>query len=410
MKTRIETDFKLGIDCLLSDPKLIAKLQNKRVALLAHPASLTSDFIPTIDALAACNEINLTSCFGPQHGLRGDKQDNMEETGDSIDSKHQIPVFSLYGEVRRPTKVMLDTFDVLLIDIQDVGCRIYTFITTLFYLLEDCEKYKKQIWVLDRPNPAGREIEGLTLEPGQESFVGAAPMPMRHGLTLGEAALWYKAYKKLSTPLKVVEMQSYSMQKKGGCGWPDQQLSWVNPSPNLSTLNSTRTFPGAVLLEGTNLSEGRGTTRALEQFGAPDLDIVLILKTMQSLSSEWMRGVRIREVWFEPTFNKYKGELCAGVQLHTDYSGYDPALFKPFRFIALFLKSIKLIDPDYVLWREFPYEYELERLAFDVINGGSSLREWIDDAEAGVADLESKLLADEDDWFKQSKDFYLYHD
>ncbi len=406
----VKSEFKLGIDCLLANPKLIAKLENKRVALLAHPASMTSDFIPTIDALAACKDINLTSCFGPQHGLRGDKQDNMEETGDSIDSKHHIPVFSLYGEVRRPTQAMLDTFDVLLVDIQDVGCRIYTFITTLFYLLEDCQQSKQQIWVLDRPNPAGREIEGVTLEAGQESFVGAAPMPMRHGLTLGEAALWYTAYKRLDTPLKVIAMQGYSMSQPSGYGWPDQQLSWVNPSPNLSTLNSARVFPGTVLLEGTNLSEGRGTTRALEQFGAPDLDIPLILKKMNSLAPEWMQGVRAREVWFEPTFNKYQGELCAGIQLHTDYPEYDPTLFKPFRYIALFLKSIRLLNPDYALWRDFPYEYELERLAFDVINGGSSLREWIDEADAGVAELENRLLADEQDWFRQSKGCYLYSD
>jgi len=410
MTIRTKSEFKLGIDRLLANSELIAKLDNKRVALLAHPASMTSDFIPTIDALAACKDINLTSCSGPQHGLRGDKQDNMEETGDSVDSKHQIPVFSLYGKVRRPTQTMLDTFDVLLIDIQDVGCRIYTFITTLFYLLEDCEKSKKQIWVLDRPNPAGREIEGLTLEVGKESFVGAAPMPMRHGLTLGEAALWYKEYKKLTTSLKVVKMQGYTMLNKRGYGWPDQHLSWVNPSPNLSTLNSVRTFSGTVLLEGTNLSEGRGTTRALEQFGAPDLDIPLILKKMESLAPEWMQGVLIREVWFEPTFNKYKGELCAGIHLHTDYHDYDPSLFKAFRFIALFLKSIKLLDPEYALWRNFPYEYELERLAFDVINGGSVLREWIDDAEANVTDLESRLLADEHDWFKQCEGFYLYSD
>jgi uncharacterized protein YbbC (DUF1343 family) len=400
--------MKLGIDRLLTEPELHEKLENKRVSLLAHPASMTSDFVPTIDALMASEKINLVSCFGPQHGLRGDKQDNMVETENSVDSKHQIPVFSLYGEVRRPTQEMLDTFDVLLIDIQDVGCRIYTFITTLFYLLEDGAKANKEIWVLDRPNPAGREIEGLTLQSGQESFVGAAPMPMRHGLTLAEAANWYKDYKQLDVVLTVVEMEDYSMLDGSAYGWPVERLSWVNPSPNLATLNSARTFPGTVLLEGTNLSEGRGTTRALEQFGAPDLDIPLILKKMKSLATEWMQGVQIRESWFEPTFHKHSGMLCAGIQLHTDYSAYDPKQFKPFRFVSLFLKAIRLIYPDYALWRDFPYEYELERLAFDVINGGESLRLWIDDSNASVMDLQTRLLDDEQNWFDESKGYYLY--
>lgn len=400
--------MKLGIDRLLTEPALIEKLDNKKVSLLAHPASMTSHFVPTIDALMACKGINLVSCFGPQHGLRGDKQDNMVETESSIDSQHQIPVFSLYGKVRRPTPDMLETFDVLLIDIQDVGCRIYTFITTLFYLLEDGAKTNKEIWVLDRPNPAGREIEGLTLEVGEESFVGAAPMPMRHGMTLGEAAHWYKDYKQLDVALTVVEMQDYSMMMASGYGWPVEHLSWVNPSPNLSTLNSARTFSGMVLLEGTTLSEGRGTTRALEQFGAPDIDVTSILKKMETLAPQWMQGVRIRETWFEPTFHKFKGELCAGIQLHTDYPSYKPQPFKPFRFVALFLKAVRLIHPDYHLWRDFPYEYELDRLAFDVINGGESLRLWIDDSEADTAEMQVKLLMDERRWLVESCDYYLY--
>ncbi len=400
--------FKLGIDRLLTEADLRLPLQGKRIALLAHPASLTSDFIPSIDALAVSEDINLVCCFGPQHGLRGDKQDNMEETPDELDSKHGIPVYSLYGKVRRPTAEMLDNFDILLVDIQDVGCRIYTFITTLFYLLEDISQSNKEVWVLDRPNPAGREIEGLTLEPGEESFVGAAPIPMRHGLTLGEAALWYAHFKKLDVKLTIIEMQHYSLQTAPGYGWPQQQLCWVNPSPNIATLNAVRTYPGTVMLEGTTLSEGRGTTRPLELFGAPGLDIPQLLSNMQQLAPQWLQGVRIREAWFEPTFHKHQGKLCAGIQLHTDYPDYQPQAFKPYRFMALFLKAIRQLYPDYSLWRDFPYEYEFERLAFDVINGGGYLRQWIDTAEADIAQLEARLTADEEQWREQIQPFLLY--
>ena len=403
--------MKLGIDRLLTDSSIRKPLLGKKVALLAHPASLTNDFIPSIDALMACDDINLVSCFGPQHGLRGDKQDNMVETENTVDSKHNIPVFSLYGEVRRPTQEMLDTFDVLLVDIQDVGCRIYTFITTLCYLLEDCAKADKALWVLDRPNPAGRPIEGLTLEAGQESFVGIAPIPMRHGMTLGEIALWYKDYKQLDVALNIVEMKDYSMQTATGYGWPqgtDDELCWVNPSPNIPTLNAVRTYPGTVLLEGTTLSEGRGTTRSLEMFGAPDLDIPSVLNKMQALAPQWLQGVRIREVWFEPTFHKHTAKLCAGIQLHTDYAGYDHQQFKPFRLLVLFLKSIRLLYPDYDLWRDFAYEYEEGRLAIDVINGGSYLRQWVDDSNASIEDLETILIHDENKWFEQTCHYYLY--
>lgn len=400
--------MKLGIDRLLSDPKLRQSLQGKRVAVLATPASVTSEFQSTLDALSACPDIHLTAAFGPQHGIRGDKQDNMVETQNDFDERLGIPVFSLYGEVRRPTPAMLDTFDVLLFDVQDVGCRIYTFITTLFYCLEDCSAAEKSLWVLDRPNPAGREVEGLSLLTGQESFVGAAPIPMRHGLTLGEAAQWYIDFKELDIDLQVIHMEGYAMHHPNEFGWPAHHLSWINPSPNLSTLNSTRVYPGSVILEGTTLSEGRGTTRALEQMGAPDLDIKAILNTMRELSPQWMQGCRIREVWFEPTFHKHHGKLCAGVQLHTDYADYKPEYFKPFRWVILFLKSIRLCYPDYPIWRDFPYEYEENRLAIDVINGGSYLREWVDDAESTIDMMEQRLLSDEQAWYEQMQVYQCY--
>src|SRR4249919_513129 len=201
--------MKFGIDRLIAEPTLRAPLKGKRVALLAHPASVTENLTHTLDALAACRDVKLSAAFGPQHGLRGDKQDNMIETLDFRDPVHGIPVFSLYGEVRRPTAAMMDGFDVLLVDLQDVGCRVYTFITTLRYVLEEAARHGKSVWVLDRPNPAGREIEGLRLRPGWESFVGAGALPMRHGLTLGELGRWFARTLKLDVDLEVVAMEGW---------------------------------------------------------------------------------------------------------------------------------------------------------------------------------------------------------
>ncbi|HEX5776938.1 MAG TPA: DUF1343 domain-containing protein, partial [Caulobacteraceae bacterium] len=212
--------MKFGIDRLLDEPRLRAPLAGRRVALLAHPASVTESLEHSLDRLAACPDLRLTAAFGPQHGLRGDKQDNMVESADFADPVHGIPVFSLYGEVRRPTDAMMDTFDVLLVDLQDLGCRIYTFITTLRYVLEAAARHGKAVWVLDRPNPVGRPVEGLTLRPGWESFVGAGAMPMRHGLTLGELGLWFIRTLNLSLEYRVIEMQGWAPDAAPGCGWP----------------------------------------------------------------------------------------------------------------------------------------------------------------------------------------------
>ncbi len=399
--------MRFGIDCLLGDRALKGQLINRRVALLGHPASMTGQFAPTLDALMRSG-IKLSAAFGPQHGMRGDKQDNMMETADNTDPVYGIPVFSLYGETRRPTPDMLDSFDVLLVDIQDVGCRIYTFLTTLFYLLDDCAAVRKSLWVLDRPNPAGRVIEGSVLQAGNESFVGIAPLPMRHGLTLGEAAKWYVVHKNLDIELKVLEMQSYDPNQSPGFGWPQAEHCWVNPSPNIATLNAARTYAGTVLLEGATLSEGRGTTRPLEMVGAPDIDIRKILKDMEDLAPQWLRGCRIRPCWFEPTFHKHTGKLCEGFQIHTDYRDYDPQAFKPYRIVALFFKTLRGLYPDYPIWRNFPYEYVTDRLAIDVIDGGTGLREWVEDSNADIGDLESRLIADERNWEEQSRKYYLY--
>jgi uncharacterized protein YbbC (DUF1343 family) len=386
-----------GIDRLLAEPDLRAPLKGRRVALLAHPASVTADLVHSLDALAALDDITLSAAFGPQHGLRGDKQDNMVESPDFTDPVHGIPVFSLYGEVRRPTGQMLSTFDVILVDLQDLGCRIYTFVTTLLYILEAAAEHGKSVWVLDRPNPAGRPVEGLTLRPGWESFVGAGPMPMRHGLTLGEMGHWFIRHYGLDVDYRVIGMQGWQAEAASGYGWPADRL-WVNPSPNAPNVNMARAYAGTVMLEGTTLSEGRGTTRPLELFGAPDIDARAVIAKMQALAPEWLQGCALREIWFEPTFHKHVGQLCHGVHIHAEGKFYDHAAFRPWRVQALAFKAVRSLYPDYPLWRDFPYEYELGKLAIDVINGGPLLREWVDDGAAAPGDLDALTRPDEAEW------------
>jgi uncharacterized protein YbbC (DUF1343 family) len=396
-----------GIDRLIAEPQLRRPLEGRRVALLAHPASVTVDLTHSLDALAACG-LRLTAAFGPQHGLRGDKQDNMVESPTFSDPVHGIPVFSLYGEVRRPTAAMMDTFDVLLIDLQDLGCRIYTFITTLRYVLEAAAQTDKEVWILDRPNPVGRPIEGLRLRAGWESFVGAGPLPMRHGLTMGELAHWFVATLKLNVDYRVVEMAGWNHAAAPGCGWPLGERTWINPSPNAPNLSMARAYAGTVMLEGTTLSEGRGTTRPLEIFGAPDLEPAALLREMESLAPHWLQGCRLRQCWFEPTFHKHLGKLCAGIQIHVEDSSYRHDLFSPWRLQALAFKALRRLRPDYPLWRDFPYEYEKDRLAIDVINGSPLLREWVDDAGATPADLDAITKPDEDSWRNERTRCLIY--
>jgi uncharacterized protein YbbC (DUF1343 family) len=399
--------MKTGLDRLLAEPELRQALHGRRVAYLAHPASVTPDLTHGLDALAALGELKLSAAFGPQHGLRGDKQDNMVESEDFTDPVHHIPVFSLYGEVRRPTGQSMGTFDVILIDLQDLGCRIYTFITTLLYVLEAAAQHGKTVWVLDRPNPAGRPIEGLTLLPGWESFVGAGPIPMRHGLTLGELGLWFVDHFKLDVDYRVIEMQGYEPDAAPGFGWPADRL-WVNPSPNAANLNMARAYAGTVMLEGATLSEGRGTTRPLELFGAPDIDARAVIAEMQRLAPQWLAGCRLREIWFEPTFHKHQGKLCNGVHIHAEGAAYDHAAFRPWRLQALAFKAIRRLHPAYDLWRDFPYEYEFGKLAIDVINGGPGLREWVDDAGAEPGDLDTLTRPDEQAWAEERQGSLLY--
>jgi uncharacterized protein YbbC (DUF1343 family) len=402
--------MKFGLDRLLAEPALRKPLKGRRVALLAHPASVTSDLTHALDALMAQGDVPIVAAFGPQHGLRGDKQDNMIESPDFVDPVHGVPVFSLYGEVRRPTAAMLDSFDVLLVDLQDVGCRIYTFVTTLLYVLEEAARLGKSVWVLDRPNPIGRPVEGLLLRSGWESFVGAGALPMRHGLTLGELARWFIASAQLDVDCEVVTLQGWSPQSHPGYGWPLGLRSWVNPSPNASNLWMARAYPGTVMLEGTTLSEGRGTTRPLELLGAPDLDSRSLLAEMHELAPDWLAGCRLRPCSFEPTFHKHVGKLCAGFQIHVEDASYDHHAFRPWRLVALTLKALRRLRPDYPLWRDFPYEYVKNRLAFDVINGGDLLRSWVDDAQATPADLDAQAAPDEEAWRAERRNVLLYEE
>lgn len=400
--------FELGVDRLLRDVSLQSELRGKRLGLLANQASMTSGFSLSLNALMEKKDVfHLCAAFGPQHGIRGEKQDNMQETEDFVDPEYGIPVFSLYGETRRPTPAMLEKIDILLVDLQDVGTRIYTFLTTLFYLLEEAANQKKEVWVLDRPNPAGRPIEGMRLEKGWISFVGAAEgLPMRHGMTLGELANWYKAKARLDVGLKVVCMGNYRPDEGPGFGWP-AHLPWVNPSPNAATVNMVRCFPGTVLIEGTHLSEGRGTTRPLETVGGPNLNMKKILETMREIKKSWFAGCGVRPCFFLPTFQKHSGAIVPGFQIHAEGHLYNHQNFRPYRLVALWLKALRYQHPEYPIFRDFHYEYEKERLAFDLINGGPALRTWIEDS-AAADDLEDRLLHDERLWKEERAPFLLY--
>jgi uncharacterized protein YbbC (DUF1343 family) len=398
--------FRFGIDQLLNSADQINYLKSKRCALVAHPASVTADLTHSLDALFQKN-CPIDVAFGPQHGMRGDKQDNMIETEDYLDPQHQIKIISLYSEHRRPTAAMLKNLDVILFDLQDVGCRIYTYISTLKYFLEACAQHNIECWVLDRPNPAGRAVDGLRLEPDQTSFVGCDVLPTRHGLTMAELALWFKASNQLTTKLTIIPMHDYNPDNADEYGWPNL-TPWVNPSPNASSVNMARCFSGTVLLEGTELSEGRGTTTPLEVIGAPDFPAHEILALLEKQAPQWLSGVHIRPCFFTPTFHKHQSELCAGLQVHTGATDYEHNSFKPYRFIAGCLKALRLIQPDYPIWRDFYYEYESDRLPIDVINGGSALRLWVDDLDAGFADFDAVIEQQMAQWLKERSPHLLY--
>ena len=398
-------DFEFGIDVLLASPDTLSELKSSRFVLVAHPASVTKGLKHTLDALIEAGA-RPHCVFGPQHGARGEKQDNMIESGDYLDPIHQIPIYSLYGAHRRPTDQMLEGIDRLVFDLQDIGCRIYTFLTTLHYLLEAAAERDLSIWILDRPNPAGRQIDGLALEPGHESFVGTAPIPTAHGLTLGEMAHWLNDRFRLDAKLRTVTMRGYDLSSWDCIAWPETQ-PWVNPSPNASSLNMTRHFAGTVLLEGTELSEGRGTTTPLELVGAPGINSLRLSQALHEKASFALGGTLIRPCHFEPTFHKHAGALCEGLQLHTDHPGYAPQQHLPYTLMAIALKHLRG-NIDGPLWRHHEYEYALDRTPIDVIAGTKRLREWVDDPDQDVDQLIDWIEADRRQWEAERAPYLLY--
>lgn len=365
-----------------------------------HPASVTRDLVPAVDALLAAR-FDLRALFGPQHGARGEKQDNMIESDSYADARTGLPVHSLYGQVRKPTPAMLAGLDVVFFDLQDVGTRVYTFAWTLALAMEACAEAGVGMVVLDRPNPLGGGFrEGPVLRPGFESFVGLHPVPLRHGLTLGELARWLNTVRGIGCSLEVIPMEGWGREMT----WEDTGLPFVPPSPNLPTPDSCAVYPGMVLVEGTNLSEGRGTTRPFELVGAPSLDPYALAEAVGeaavgsfgegSASPSRSRppddagtreetdgsapysipGARLRPCWFEPTFHKHAGELCGGIQIHVT----DRQAFRPVQAAVALFRACKELAPDHFRWRPPPYEYEERLMPIDMLFGHAGLREGID--------------------------------
>jgi len=357
---------KTGIEFLKS--KWPRVLRGARVGLLVHPASVNRRLVHTIDILLGFKGIELRSLFGPQHGIFGETQDNMVEWRGFRDKKTGLMVYSLYGRVRMPERRMLRDIDVMIIDLQDVGSRYYTYIWTMSLCMQRCEEMGRSVVVLDRPNPiSGGMIEGPVLEDGYSSFVGLKPIPVRHGMTIGEIAMYLKGEFYPSLELYVIPMKGWKRDM-----WFDMTgLPWVMPSPNMPALTTATVYPGMCLLEGTNLSEGRGTTRPFEVFGAPFIEPERLVKRLNEYP---LQGAIFRPLYFKPTFQKYAGRLCGGAQIHVT----DRRRFRPFMTAVAILKAIHELYPERFRWRRPPYEYETERLPIDILAGTDMLRKDIE--------------------------------
>ena len=363
----------------------IARLGHARLGLIVHPASVTSDLVFAADAVRDAG-FDLRALFGPQHGARGEKQDNMIESDHYTDPVTGLPVHSLYGEVRKPTTEMLHGLDVLLFDLQDVGVRVYTFMWTMALAMEACAEAGVRLVVLDRPNPiGGTRREGPVLREAYRSFVGLHPVPLRHGLTCGEMARWLNDARGIGCDLTVIPCNGWRREMS----WRDTGLPWVMPSPNLPTPDSCVVYPGMVLIEGTNLSEGRGTTRPFELFGAPWLDPIALVAR---LSSARLPGVVFRPCHFEPTFQKHAGALCGGAQLHVT----DADTFEPVRTAVQILVAARALAPQDFAWLRPPYEYEETHPPIDILWGSPALRDGVDagaTAEAILHGVDAELGA-----------------
>jgi len=384
---------------LLGSERLIAsqRLKGLRVGVLANPASIDRNFRHVVDGLASSRDWELTAIFGPQHGFRSDLQDNMIETAHAEDPRRKVPIFSLYSETREPTPAMLDLIDVLVIDIQDVGARIYTFIYTMANCLAAAARKGLPVIVCDRPNPiGGTAIEGPMLEPGYESFVGQYPIPMRHGMTVGELARLFNERHGLGAALEVVPMEGWSR----GMYWDETGLPWVIPSPNMPTLDTAVVYPGTVLFEGTMLSEGRGTTRPFELIGAPWLDGEELAARLNAIG---LAGVYFRPAIFEPTFQKHAKATCGGCQIHMT----DREAFEPVKAGVALMRECFGLAPDRFEWRAPPYEYEHDKMPNDILAGSPQLRQQIE-RQTPLADIAASWRAGETAFAKIRAPYLLY--
>jgi uncharacterized protein YbbC (DUF1343 family) len=357
--------MKLGLEVLLESQ--LDLLEGARVGLIVNPASINSRFEHTADLFYQEKRINLTSLFGPQHGIRGETQDNMVEWQTFHDKRTGLPAYSLYGETRKPTPEMLADVDTLVFDVQDVGTRVYTFIYTMALAMEAARECGKKLVVLDRPNPInGIQIEGNIHEQEFRSFVGLFPIPMRHAMTVAELALMFNGEFGIGCQLETVKMEGWRREM----WYEETRLPWVMPSPNIPSVETTVVYPGSVMIEGTTLSEGRGTTRPFELIGAPYIEPQVLI---ERLKRDNMPGVVFRPIHFEPTFQKFAGQLCGGIQIHVT----DRSLFKPVITGIAIIKAIRHLYPDQFGWKQPPYEYVWDKLPFDVINGSSIVRRQI---------------------------------
>jgi uncharacterized protein YbbC (DUF1343 family) len=384
-----------GLEVFLQDPPAWAR--GARLGLLSHPAAVGPGLAPARHLLARRFPGQLKVLFSPQHGLLGEKQDNMVASQDFRDPELGLPVVSLYGPRMTPPAEALTEVDAVLVDMQDVGTRVYTFAATLAKVMEAAAPLGVKVAVLDRPNPiGGLQVEGNLLRPKWASFVGPYPLPMRHGFSLGELARYYNATQVLGCDLTVIPARGWRRRDYGDA----TGLPWVMPSPNLPTLDSAIVYPGQVLLEGTNLSEGRGTTRPFELFGAPFLSPPRLLARLKDFD---LPGVILREAAFEPTFHKWAGELCRGFQLHVT----DRMAFKSYLTTLTLLYVIRELYPDQFAWRQPPYEYETERLPIDLLTGDAALREGLDRGTP-PAELEAAWQEELDRFLETRKEFLLY--
>lgn len=373
-----------GLDCLFENG--VSRFRGLRVGLVANPASVDRELVHAVERFARCRDWRLTAVFGPQHGVRADRQDNMIESPDEIDARLGIPVYSLYAQNRKPVSAMLEEVDVLFCDLFDVGTRAYTFVWTAILAMQACAENQRQFVVLDRPNPIGGSmVEGPVLDPSYRSFIGLFPVPMRHGLTVGELSALLNSEFAIGANLEVVQLANWHRGQ-----WLDQtDLPWVMPSPNMPTLSTATVYPGTVLVEGTNLSEGRGTTRPFEVVGAPFLDGDRMAGYLNALN---LPGARFRPIWFRPTFDKWCGELCGGVQIHVT----DRLCFQPFRTGVAVLRAAMELASGEFKWRQPPFEYEYDRLPIDILAGTDRLRSRLEQGvslESIEAEWHADLLA-----------------